>query len=102
MYYECHITLETPDYGTEDIKRDIESLAQGWKFSEITGDPILGNRRYCYATKHMKPSMKVQLVISEMNFAALALRMHRWVVVRQKVELVLYDEHTIKLQEQIG
>jgi hypothetical protein len=105
MYYECHITLkDVPTLGMlghelRDLKKEIE--VHGWKFSRIAGDPVLKDAAYCYATKHVKPSVPLIEVIVEMNMTARALGLH-WTVVRQKVELVVYDEKTITVEEKIG
>jgi hypothetical protein len=79
------------------MRKDIETWT--WKYSRIYGDPVLKDNIYCYATKHMAPNRSIEQVILEMNVVAKALGVH-WKVVRQKVELVLYDQKTITTEEQ--
>jgi hypothetical protein len=90
MYYECHITLERPAIAEDEpeLKKDIES--QFWSFSTILGDPIMGNKPFCFATKHIRAD-SVDKVITEMGVVARALILKGWNVVRQKIEIVVYD-----------
>lgn len=85
-YYECHITmLAKPDdvqYPTEYIK---------WKFSAIDGDPSLGDGVKCYATRHYNARRSLEEVIAEVQDAAMYLRKLNINVLREKVELVVYD-----------
>lgn len=91
MYYECHITLESPmtQGAMEGIKKDIEGNM--WTFSNIIGDPILGLKAYCYATRHYAASRKLEHVALEMSVVAQSLKVRGYTVVRQKVELVVLD-----------
>ena len=90
MYYECHITIEDPEMPCvlPELKRSIENL--GWTFSRIQGDPILGLKTYCYATKHFAAAKKLEHVTLEMGVVASNLKT-LYDVVRQKIELVLLD-----------
>lgn len=92
-YYECHITL-TPDSG---LKVFVEGL--GWKFSQIFGDIILGDDEiFAYATTHYNEKLGEQEVIAEMNHAASMMEKRGFKVLRQKVELVVYDTKKPKKQ----
>lgn len=86
MYYECHITIDTAN----SCRRDVEAL--GWSFSQIAGDPILGKGRYSYATQHFIPERTLEYVIQRLQEAVSLLRGAGWLVVREKVELVLHDK----------
>jgi hypothetical protein len=88
QYYECHITLRGQP---QRLKELVESY--GWKFSAIDGDPVLGAGVLCYATKHFNTRHPESDVIREMNSVAAELAGKSLVeeVVRQKVELVVYD-----------
>lgn len=51
--YECHLTFEAK--WAEIIETAAANLAERgvhWKFSIIAGDPVLGDKAYCYLTKH--------------------------------------------------
>ena len=87
-YYECHITLKDSlprDY----VRQQVEEF--NWKFSAIDGDPILGNETFCYATRHYPESKPKDEVIKDMNDMAVRLAKDEIEVVREKVELVIYD-----------
>jgi hypothetical protein len=88
MYYECHITC-ADHVEPRALKLEIESYA--WKFSRIAGDPTLGIETFCYATKHLDAKLPLDRVIMRMNAVARALECSGFTVVRQKVELVMYD-----------
>lgn len=85
--YECHITLELTNIAY--IEELIESM--GWKFSKIDGDPVLGEGVKCYATAHFNASKNVSEVIEEMSHVAGSLHVCGYKVIRQKVELIVYD-----------
>src|SRR5262245_45564769 len=87
-YYECHITLRGQP---KHLKGLVESF--NWKFSAIDGDPALGPGVLCYATRHFNGRWSRESVVQEMNAVAAQLAQKSLVeeVVRQKVELVIYD-----------
>ncbi len=87
-YYECHITFTG---NMERIKLRVEKT--GWKFSCIDGDPTLGDGARAYATKHYNSRCKLEKVVQEMNEVARNLTLFEQDidVVRQKVELIVYD-----------
>lgn len=85
-YYECHITMRGDPKVIEPLVK-----ATGWKFSAIDGDPVLGKGVLCYATSHFKGSRDVDEVIILMDEVADALRYKGAEVIREKVELVVYD-----------
>ncbi len=87
--YECHITIESPKTYKTTLGILVEAL--GWKFSAIDGDPTLGDGVKYYATNHYKASKNVLDVIEEMNNLAMKLMDSKFKVVRQKVELIIYD-----------
>lgn len=89
-YYECHITIEQlPNQSREHVRQAVERT--GWKFSAIDGDPVLGNKVLCYATRHFANQMAPGDVSQRMNIVAEDLSTNQLKVVRQKVELVVYD-----------
>lgn len=86
MYYECHITLKLQPRSAKHL---IEGL--GWKFSCIEGDPSLGDGPREYATRHVSTTVGEPAIIAEMDHVAGVLAHAGFSVIRQKVELVVYD-----------
>lgn len=91
QYYECHITMRGPAAEIEPLVK-----AERWKFSAIDGDPVLGRGVLCYATHHFKKSLDTVDVIIAMGIVAARLQDQGVEVIRQKVELVVYDTKTMK------
>lgn len=89
--YECHITIK--DYKNGIVNKLLEETIKewGWKFSQIEGDPVLGKGLKCYATQHFAGTRNVDEVISIMRNVAYDLELAGFDVVRQKVELIVYD-----------
>lgn len=63
----------------------------GWSYSCIAGDPVLGKEAYHYATMHWKASTSLELVHAQMRALAAALEAAGITVVRQKIEQIIYD-----------
>lgn len=85
-YYECHITL------ADDLVKSEEAVVlTGWKFSKIYGDPVLGKHLFSYATKHYSIAIPEELVVDAMGKVFNQLKESGLNVIRQKVELVVYD-----------
>ena len=96
-YYECHITMMTSeDISKHDIQQVVESYQ--WKFSAIDGDPILGDGVKCYATMHYAAKQTVQDVIQKVKSLSKFISMHGITVIRDKVELVLYDTKQVNTE----
>ena len=87
MYYECHITIALHPVSAKSL---IAAL-NGWHFSCIEGDPVLKDHSYEYATRHASSNTPFEDVVAHMNRTADILRDQGFPVVRQKVELVMYD-----------
>lgn len=87
-YYECHITMCG---NREEIKAKVKGCIEGWKFSAIDGDPVLGAGVLCYATRHYNSRTKRDRVIEMMGMVSAVLREAGLTVIRQKVELVVFD-----------
>lgn len=52
-------------------QKALELIEQnGWRFSKIDGDPVLGKGVKCYATKHFSAKENVDTVIRNMNYLA--------------------------------
>jgi hypothetical protein len=86
MYYECHITLGLHPVSAKGL---IEAL--GWKYSMIEGDPVLGTGYREYATRIASVKVNEAVVIAEMDYIASVLAHRGFNVLRQKIELVIYD-----------
>lgn len=95
QYYECHITIEGERKAVEEAV-----TATGWKFSAIDGDPSLGEGVKCYATMHYNNRIPVYEVIDTVNQAASNLRSRGITVVREKVEMVVYDTRSKSVHPQ--
>lgn len=88
--YECHITIEaTGEYMQQKAQELIEK--RGWKFSKIDGDPVLGKGVKCYATNHFAAKKNVDEVIRNMSYLAEELFAASFLVIREKVELIIFD-----------
>lgn len=87
-YYECHVTMHgDPTH----IKRTVEGL--GWKYSAIDGDIVLGDGVKCYSTAHFNADKFPKHEVTHfVRLHAEQLKRHDIVVIRQKVEHVVYDE----------
>lgn len=90
-YYECHITI----LGDKEIAMPIV-MAIGWTFSCIDGDPDLGKGVKCYATKHFNRRLSSHTVKSILVTASEYLRLFNINVIREKIELVIYDNRIKK------
>lgn len=94
QYYECHVTMMCEKI--EVIEEHVSLL--GWKFSCIDGDPILGEGLKCYATKHYPAAMSATDVIRNVQSIALQLSSKGHNVIRDKVELVIYDSKLVNIK----
>lgn len=84
MIFECHITCNLKHIKTAAAVAD----GHGWKPSTIEGDITLGKESYFYLTKHSRDYMSL---FNEMQRCANALRLTGCEVIREKIELIMYD-----------
>lgn len=89
-YFECHITIAGSK--SVDVQWSVELI--GWTFSEIDGDPDLGKGVKQYATKHFNYRHSTEFVIEQLTDAAEKLRGYGCNVLREKVEVVIYDKRS--------
>ena len=84
MTYECHITT------SKDHAAAVETLAADlhWKYSCIDGDPVLGKQAFAYLTTH---DVHFDRMLQRMRHASLALEKHGVPVLREKIELIVFD-----------
>lgn len=82
--YECHVTAP---YSPEKIRR-FERLAEkyGWSPSWIDGDPLLGQKRYFYFTRHETTRFDAYLAIQD-----LVIHLEEGECLRRKIEHVIFD-----------
>lgn len=84
--FEAHITC--PRVTSAVVKT---FAVQGWVFSAIDGDPVMGKRPYCYLTAYDTNGVNLRDSVESM---ASALRMCGVEVLREKVEEIIYDTKT--------
>jgi hypothetical protein len=87
MNFECHITTTV----ASAEKAEVVASELGWKTSEIRRDPVLGDASHFYLTMHGSVYTRVH---DAMRLAATNLRNSGCVVLREKIELIMYDTKT--------
>lgn len=82
--FEVHITIPRDKYDTASHI----AAQRRWKMSRIEGDPLLGDKVFAYLTR-----WDAQLLdaVAEMNTTARILRGAEVPVLRQKIEVVVFD-----------
>jgi hypothetical protein len=84
--FEAHITCP------REASREVEvSLTEGWVFSAIDGDPVMGKQAYCYLTAY---DTDAQLLLERVTAKAAYLRLQGVEVLREKIEEIIYDTKT--------
>lgn len=85
MTYEVHITCDQKD------RKSVEHVATEypwWKTSEIARDIVLGEKTYMYLTSHFRSKTDA---FSRLGEAVDLLKRQDCHVVREKIELIVYD-----------
>lgn len=98
-YYECHVTFTAePDNprGVHPFKAIVEGM--GWVFSSIAGDANLGPGRKLYATKQLNARVGDEGARKTVLNTGAALRDAGAKVLREKVEVVIFDTRSSKVQ----
>ena len=85
--FEAHMTF---DLGDAETIRDIGDT-EGWKFSQIKGDPILGPGTKCYLTSHGEDADKL---LETMRYISATLSKINVPTLRTKIEHIIYDSST--------
>lgn len=83
--YECHVTIAMPE------KRDfLETLGQslGWSTSFIDGDPLLGEKRFFYFTRHSDSKASL---LTDYNWLLMNWPVTGPEVLRFKIEKIVLD-----------
>ena len=88
-YYELHITINN-NGERQKLKETVER--EGWKFSNITDDIVLGEGEKLYATIHVSCDLGIKatrLILDNLTDMLIAAG---FPVIRKKIECVVYDE----------
>ena len=91
-YYECHITMLGDP---KKIRPEVERCK--WKFSVIDGDPVLGEGVKCYATHLFNRKHELMKVQAWLFDTAAYLSSCGFEVLRRKIELVIFDDRSVKI-----
>jgi len=93
QYYECHVTM----LGNKEVlKRITENI--GWVFSSIENDANLGEGVKMYATKQLNKRVQDRGAVQILQDAAQLLRDWGADVLREKVEVVIFDTRSSKVR----
>lgn len=97
-YYEAHVTFRSGDDFRSEPR--LQRIVEGrkWKFSAISGDANLGPGRKLYATRQFPTRVGTERVIRELHCVADALAQAGAEVLRRKVEEVIFDDRSEKVQ----
>jgi hypothetical protein len=79
----------------ENIRPHVEKLK--WRFSAIDGDILLGDGLKCYATRMFNSKLPTKEVLDALHSVTQELTDSGCNVVRRKVEMVIYDDRSIKV-----
>jgi hypothetical protein len=93
MKFECHITMSRSDGPAAlNVSAEYSHLEGGlWKYSQIDGDPVMGQQVFCYLTRYDTSYVRLY---SAMKTLVAALPQNGVNVLRQKIELIMYDTKT--------
>lgn len=96
-YYELHITM---DGDRDNARRATDAV--GWKFSAIDGDIVLGAGTKMYATHHLNPRLSPEDAKRQLIDVAHYIEHRGVTVLRRKVELVIFDDRSSKVDACTG
>lgn len=93
-YYEMHVTFTGQD---REVFRDLVQRSK-WRYSAIDGDANLGDGVKQYATRQMNARTSVGEATLLVKDMASHLARHGAIILRRKVELVIYDDRSSLVQ----
>lgn len=91
MDFECHITVDCPSNKVPELRLCIEGTSD-WTFSCISGDPVFGDKVFCYATAHFA---NLEWAMIRTNTLSHALLNFGFNPIRRKIEQTMSDERLI-------
>lgn len=91
-YYECHVTMLQGTTLPGMLRHLVEEA--GWKFSSIADDINLGEGVKLYATRQFNIRTSDPIVVKHVHDMADVLENHGAVILRRKVETVIYDDRS--------
>lgn len=89
MSYEIHITIDSNGLSSEKLNRLKSFEGAMWKYSEITGDPVLGAGSKSYLTAHTSSMPYAEQVMLSMWVNLLN---DGYKLMRRKIEKIVLDE----------
>lgn len=94
MSYEIHVTCYARDAVV--MKEMAAHAVFPWKFSQIAGDPILGDDTYAYLTAHRSTESSARAALAD---CVADLKRRKITIVREKIEEIIHDvRHIPKAQ----
>jgi len=93
MYYEVHLIMRSiPDA----LSLRVYLTPYDWHYSCIDGDIVCGDKaKLHYVTKHFDGSWFLEEVEDAMNAMADSLKERGCLIIRRKIEMVVYDRRTV-------
>lgn len=85
--FEAHITLERTDETVAKLKDGFN----GWAYSAITDDPIMGQKPYVYLTAYSPYAKKL---LADMKATTTKLEEQSIKPLRAKIERIIFDSKT--------
>ena len=89
MSYEIHITIDSTGLSDEKLNRLKSFESPMWKYSSITGDPVLGPGSKSYLTAHTSSFPYAEQVMMSMWVNLLG---DGYKLLRRKIEKIVLDE----------
>jgi hypothetical protein len=89
--FECHITVKNEPRKFRPTQLRRLGREQGWSFSHIADDPVLGPGTFQYLTRHNNSPTGEALNV-EMRMMVATLRDEGFKVIRAKIEMTVLDE----------
>lgn len=86
-HFEAHVTMPWSPEKIAFYKRIADE--EGWKVSWIDGDPVLGEKRFFYFTRHETSHMRIFVAMEELVWT-----LGEGNVLRRKVEKIIFDDKT--------